>query len=317
MRYPVREIGTLLVAVLTLMSMGCGNHPSSPTPTPPAPPPTPGPPTVTRLALGGSGQFTRIGETSQLTATATLSDNTTKDVTSSVTWTVGDPRVVNVSTAGLLTVMQFGATYVQGQYQNRYGSLSVTATPAGTFVISGRVREPGAGGFSNAHVADTISGRVVTTDSGGDFSIGELPQLHAHFKVDETGFEPVEVEATKTTVDIPVQHVVRLTAGETAKPNALAPNDLAYTVDGKQCVDCRLIRVIVPQAGTVHVHVTWTNPGPNLSLFVEGQVVGSTPGELIADVPVNAPREVLMYLGAAPPFSVQAHTAFTFETSLH
>jgi hypothetical protein len=317
MPHTARVIGILLVAVLAPVWMGCGNHPSSPTPVPPPPPPpTPAPPTATGLSVKGNAQLTRIGETSQLTGTATMSDNTTKDVTGSVTWTVNDPRVVNVSPAGLLTVMQFGATYVQAQYQNRYASLSVTATPSGTFVISGRVREPGTGGYPNANVLDTISGRVVTTNSDGLFTIGELPALHGHFKVEETGFEPAEVEATTTNVDIPIQHVVRLTAGDTVKPHGLAPNDLAYTVDGKQCVDCHLIRVIVPQAGTVHVHVTWTNPGPNLSLFVEGQVVTSTPGDLVADVPINAPREVLMYLGAAPPSSVQGHTAFTFETSL-
>src|SRR5262245_16936218 len=317
MQYAARAAAVLFVALLVSTCVSCGDHPSAPTPTPPpAPPPTPAPPTATRLAITGNGQLTRLGETSQLTATATLSDNTTKDVTGNVTYMVNDPRVVNVSATGLLTGMQYGATYVQGQYQNRYASLTVTVTPAGTFVISGRVREPGRSGFPNAHVLDATSGRVVTTNSDGLFSIAELPALHARFKVDETGFEPAEVEATSTNVDIPVQQIVRLTAGETVKPHDLAPNDLAYTVDGKQCVDCRLIRVMVPQAGTVHVRVTWTNPGPNLSLFVEGQVVGSTAGELIADVPVNAPREVLMYLGAAPPSSVQNHTPFAFETSL-
>jgi hypothetical protein len=90
-----------------------------------------------------------------------------------------------------------------------------------------------------------------------------------------------------------------------------------YTVGDKKCVDCRLIRVVVPQAGIVHVHVTWTSVSLKLSLLAEGQVVGGTPGELVADVPVDAPREVLMYLGTVPPdSSVQNHTAFTFETSL-
>src|SRR5262245_13864912 len=144
MQYAARAAAVLFVALLVSTCVSCGDHPSAPSPTPPpAPPPTPAPPTATRLSITGNAQLTRIGETSQLTATATLSDNTTKDVTGSVTWTVGDPRVVNVSTTGLLTVMQFGATYVSGSYQNRGASLSVTATPSGTFAISGRVREPG------------------------------------------------------------------------------------------------------------------------------------------------------------------------------
>jgi hypothetical protein len=39
-------------------------------------------------------------------------------------------------------------------------------------------------------------------------------------------------------------------------------------------------------------------------------------GELIADLPINAPREVVVYLGAAPPIEVSSHTLFTIETSL-
>jgi carboxypeptidase family protein/Big-like domain-containing protein len=317
MRYSARAVGVLFVALLTSLWVGCGDHPSAPTPTPPpAPPSAPPAPTPTRLAITGNPQIARIGDTSQLTATVTLSDNTTKDVTGSAMWTVGDPRVVNVSTTGLMTGMQFGSTYVLAQYQSRGATLTVTVTPQGTFAISGRVREPGRGGFPNARVLDTISGRVATTNSDGDFSIGELPALHAHFKVEESGFEPAEVDATRPNVDIPVQQVVRLTAGETVKPHDLAPNDLTYTVGTNQCNDCRLIRVIVPQAGNVHVHVTWTVAASKLNLFVEGQVVEGGVGDLTADVPVDAPREVLMYLGTMPPTSVNSHTPFVFETSL-
>jgi hypothetical protein len=184
-------------------------------------------------------------------------------------------------------------------------------------VIAGRVREPGAGGIANVQVVDTMSGRAATTDSEGEFSQAELPMPQAHFKAEPTGYEPAEVDATRTNVDLPLQRVVRLTAGETVKPDELAPNDLSYTVGADHCIDCHLIRVVVPQAGTVHVHVTWTFTASQLSLFAEGQVVAGTAGDLTADVPVNAPREVLMYLGGASPNSVHGHTPFTFETAMH
>jgi len=317
MRYFTRGMGTLLVTLCASVSMNCGSHPTSPTtPTPPPSPAPPPAPTVTRLSITGNGQLTRLGETSQLTATATLSDNTTKDITSSVTWMVADARVVNISSLGLLTVLQFGATSVSVLYQNRGAGLTVTATPPGTFVISGRVREPGAGGIANVEVVDTKSGRVATTDAEGEFSVAELPLLQAHFKSEPTGYEPGEVDATRTTVDLPVQRVVRLTAGETVKPDGLAPNDLSYTVGADHCIDCHLIRVVVPQAGTLHVHVTWAATVSQLSLFAEGQVVAGSAGDLTADVAVNTPREVLMYLGGASPNSVRGHTPFTFETAM-
>ena len=304
----------IVLLVLASGLVGCGSHapvsPTAPTPTPTAPP------TVTRVVISGNIPLTKIGETAQLTATATLSDHTTKDVTSNGTWQGGDARVVTVSPGGLLTVVGFGATWTSFTYQARGAGISVTVTPSGTFVIAGRVREPGASGIANVRVVDTMSGRSVTTDSDGNFSLAELPRLQAHFKVEKEGYEPAEMDAIQTNVDLPIQHVVRLTAGETAKPAALAPNDLSYIVGGKSCNPCRLIRVVVLQAGTLHVHVTWTVAASKLSLFTEGQVVAGATAELTADVPINAPREVLVYLGAAPPNAVREHTPFTVETSI-
>jgi len=274
----------IVLLVLTQGLIGCGsNGPASPTST--ITPTTTAGATVTRVAITGNVTLARIGETTQLTATATLSDNTTKDVTSDGNWYRGDPRIVTISASGLVTVAGFGSTWISFTYQSRGAGTTVTATLPGTFVIAGRVREPGAGGFANLLVVDTLSGRSATTDSDGFFSLAELPRVQAHFKIEKEGYEPVEKDATATNVDLPLQRVVRLTVGETAQPDALAPNDLSYTVDGRSCQPCRLIRVVVPQAGTVHVHVTWTLTSANLGLFVDGQVVAGATRELTADVP--------------------------------
>ena len=64
------------------------------------------------------------------------------------------------------------------------------------------------------------------------------------------------------------------------------------------------------------MHVTWAATVSQLSLFAEGQVVAGSAGDLTADVAVNTPREVLMYLGGASPNSVRGHTPFTFETAM-
>lgn len=307
----------MLLVLLASTWTSCGRRQSTPSPLAPTPttPPTPSP-TVTRVSISGNLSLTRIGETTQLTATATLSDNTTKDVTSAATWQWGDARVVTVSPSGLLTVVGFGATWISANYQSRGAGATVTATLSGTFVIAGRVREPAAGGIADVRVVDTMSGRSATTDSDGEFSLAELPRLQAHLKVEKEGYEPAELDATQANVDLPIQRIVRLTAGETVKPSPLAPFDLSYNVGTSICSPCRLIRVVVLQAGTVHVHVTWTVTASRLNLFAEGQVVTGGTGELTADVPINAAREVLMYLGAAPPTAVAGHTPFTFETSM-
>lgn len=316
MRHSTRNVGVLVVTLLAPIWTSCGSH--KPSPTTPTAPTTPTSPAqgVTRVSISGNVTLTRIGETTQLTSTATLSDNTTKDVTNDGRWLLSDIRVITISSTGLITVVGFGAHDIFFTYQTQAAQMTVTATPQGTFVIAGRVREPGVSGLASVRVVDTISGRSATTNSSGQFSLAELPRLQARFKAEKEGYEPAEVDATQTNVDLPLQHVVRLVAGETVKPAALAPNDLSYTVGSNRCNDCRLIRVVVLQAGTVHVHVTWTVTASKLSLFSEGQVVAGDTGELTADVPVNAPREVLMYLGATPPNALSAHTVFTLETSL-
>ncbi len=315
-RYSRNRLGVaLLILLAPTWTTGCGSDKSTPTPTSPTTPTTPAP-TATAVSISGDVTLTGIGETSQLTGTATLSDNTTKDVTTAGRWQVGDARVATVSPTGLLTIVGFGSTWLAFTYQTRAASQTVTATLAGTFVIAGRVREPGASGLPNVAVVDTMSGRSATTDSDGQFSLAELPRLQAHFKVDKEGYEPAEVDATQANVDLPIQRVVRLTAGETVTPAALAPNDLSYTIGDNRCSPCRLIRVVVPQAGPVQVHVTWTVAASKMSLFVEGQVVEGGTRELIADVAITAPREVLMYLGTTSPGTLSSHTTFTFATSM-
>ncbi len=314
-RYSRSRLGVVLLILLASTWTSCGGDKSTPTPTTPTSPSTPSP-TVTGLSITGNLTLTAVGETSQLMATASLSDNTTKDVTTSGRWQWGDSRVITISSGGLVTVVGFGATWISFVYQTRGATGNVMATLPGTFAIGGRVREPGVGNLPNVTVVDTISGRSATTGSDGEFSIAELPRLPAHIKVEKEGYEPAEVDATQGYVDLPIQRVVRLVAGETVRPADLAPNDLSYTVGGNSCSPCRLIRVVVSQAGTVHVRVTWTPAASKLTLFVEGQVVPGLADGLIADVPINGPREVLMYLGTVPPIALPGHMPFTFETSL-
>jgi hypothetical protein len=307
------RLGVVLLILLAPAWTSCGSDTPTPTPTGPA---TVVPPTVTRVSITGNVTLTQIGETTQLTAIATLSDNTTKNITSEGQWRAGDARVVSISPGGLVTVIGFGATWITFNSGNRGDSRLVSATPSGTSVVAGRVREPGRGPLASVRVEDTLSGRSTTSGPEGEVSLAELSSPQAHLKVEKERYETVEVDATGTNVDLPMQEMIRLTAGETTFPAPLAPNDLKYVAGGRTCFDCRLIRVIVPQAGTVHIRVTWTVAVVQLSLFAEGQVVKGGTRELTADVPISAPREVLMYLGAESSNVVTTHTSFIFETSL-
>jgi len=268
-----------------------------------------------RLTIDGNVSFTAIGETSQLTATAMFSDNTAKDVTSEGRWTVGDARVASVSPGGLVTVIGYGSTFISFSYAMNGVGRTIIATPAGTFIISGRVREPGTGGLANVTVLDTLSQRAATTNNDGLFSLAQLPSLHAIFRVAIAGYEPVERETTTPNVDLPVQQVVRVAAGDSVTPHPLAPNDLSYTIGSDRCDDCRLIRVVSSQSGSLRVRVTWTQTTTKLRLFVDGQITNGGIGELTADTQIHAPGEIPMYLGVMPGTQASQHTSFTFATS--
>ena len=150
-----------VIIVLAVASSGCGG--STPTPTPSPLPTGTSTAVATGLTISGTTSFSAVGETSQLTATANLSDGTTKDVTSQAQWRSANPAVVIVSPSGLLTVVSLGGTAISASYQSRGTVAQVVATPPGTFVAYGRTREPGQSDLSGVLVLEPQSGKSTVT----------------------------------------------------------------------------------------------------------------------------------------------------------
>jgi len=92
--------------VLAAAAVACGS------PTAPA--------TVKSVVVTGSAPA--VGSSSQFTATATMSNGTTLDVTSSSTWSSSDSTVATVSTTGTVTGVAEGSASIQATY------LSVSGT---------------------------------------------------------------------------------------------------------------------------------------------------------------------------------------------
>jgi hypothetical protein len=99
-----------------LFVAACGSSTVAPT----APAPTAA--TVVSLAIDGNASLSVKGETSQLTAHATMSNGQVEDKTSSVTWSSSVVTVATVTPAGLLTAMSDGRTLVTATLQ------TITAT---------------------------------------------------------------------------------------------------------------------------------------------------------------------------------------------
>lgn len=267
---------------------------------------------VGRISIAGSVIFNGIGQTGQFTATATFNDGNSRDVTAAGQWQSSDSRVATVSETGEARIVGFGTCVISFEYEKQRASVNLRATSPDVFTVGGRVREPGGGGLSGVVVVETLSGRSAVTSANGQFAISDVPRRALRLKVEKDGYETREVETTEQDVDLPMQRVVRLTAGETVKPAELAPNDVPYVIGKDMCI-CRLIRVVVPRAGTVGVRVSWPKAGVTMRLFAEGVSV-SGEDELSADVPVSTAREVVMYLGWIGPG--REHLAFTFETTV-
>jgi len=67
---------------------------------------------LSRLTISGKTTLAAVGETSQLTATATYADGTEADVTPAVRWSVSMPAVATVGPDGVLTARALGGTSV-------------------------------------------------------------------------------------------------------------------------------------------------------------------------------------------------------------
>jgi hypothetical protein len=113
----------LLLAALGAMFSACSH--SSPTA-----------PSTSSITV--TGTVPAVGQTSQLTAKATLSNGTIQDVTALSTWSSSNPAVATVTSGGLLRVTQLGAADITATYQGMSGKLSWSLQ----VTISGTVPPP-------------------------------------------------------------------------------------------------------------------------------------------------------------------------------
>lgn len=101
---------------------GCGSGAFTPT-TPPS-----SKVSLVSIAVTSSNASIAVGQSEQLTATAKYSDNSTKDVTSSVSWSSSPAGVASVGQSGLMTAMAAGSVDVQANYNGMTASATLSVT---------------------------------------------------------------------------------------------------------------------------------------------------------------------------------------------
>jgi hypothetical protein len=92
--------------------------------------------TVSAVAMTGAASLSGVGQTSQMTLTATTSSGAMQTVTGQATWQSSNAAVVTVSTAGLVTAQGYGAAVVTASYLGATTSVGFVVTLAGTWVAS-------------------------------------------------------------------------------------------------------------------------------------------------------------------------------------
>jgi Bacterial Ig-like domain (group 2) len=248
--------------------------------------------------VDGRKALSAIGETSQLTALARWRDGSTRDVTSTARWSSQNTSVATVSSSGLAMANGFGAARIEATYEGALYAFQLSVTPAGTFAITGDVREPGQGTLTGVRVLEPVSGKSTVSDQSGMYTLAGLASRHLRFEKD--GYESGELDVPPDDGGyMRMQRIVRIAAGETAVIPKLTHMDVAYDVGPDRCSPCRLIRIVVPAAGTMHFDLTWEpNPGSDIYLWVGGQRFAKDPNalHLSADAAVTAGENVV-YVG--------------------
>jgi hypothetical protein len=177
-----------------------------------APSPTPGTSTATVSSVLVSGAATSA-TSYQLTASARLSDGSSKDVTTTSQWQSSNEALAKVSPAGVLTVVGTGKVMVRAVYQNVTGTLEMNVTMlAGptTFALGGFVSEAAPvskvlEGVKVSITAGPDAGQFTYTNETGIFKFGSLKAGALALSIDRPNYVPWTYNITlDRDVDLPI-----------------------------------------------------------------------------------------------------------------
>jgi hypothetical protein len=298
--------GTVLILLVLSagLSQNCGDSGVVPKPS--------GRPYLVRLDIEGNTRLSNVGETSQLRAIAHLSDGTSTDATLTVSWTVLTGSVVSISSSGVLEATAFGIGTIRATYGLSRINVKITVTPAGTFVVSGRARQPAASSLSGVLITEPVSGRSTVTDLDGMFMLAALIGKELHLTREFYETVTATVVPFDDQVSIPMQPVMQFRAGGSLS-GTVAPNDLEYVVmPGATCGVCRMVRIQSDTAGVLNVTLT-SQPSWRMSIWVNGQEFtspSSTSTDVHATFRVGA-GETIIHVGTP---STDRHINFLLAT---
>jgi hypothetical protein len=132
--------------------------------------PSPAPPVPYSITISGTLSLHQPGDTGQLTAIATLTGGTTKDVTAEAVWTTTG-SALSVSRAGLVTALSYGSGEVVAVYGMARQPISARVAPDGAFLITGKVTSPAQPVQANVEATSALGAFSTVADTSGTFVV--------------------------------------------------------------------------------------------------------------------------------------------------
>ena len=83
------------------------------------------------ISVTPSNASLQLTKTQQFTAIGSFGDGTSKDVSSTVTWSSSSSNVASINNAGLATALQTGTTTISASQSGQSGSTTLTVTTGG------------------------------------------------------------------------------------------------------------------------------------------------------------------------------------------
>jgi hypothetical protein len=220
--------------------------------------------TLTSVAVSPQNPSAIVGGTVQFTATGTFSDGSTRDLTSSTTWSSGTTSTASMNSSGKATAVASGTTLISASTNGHSGSALLTVTAAaagGSDVLTYHSDNARTGQYLNETVLTPSNVRVTTFGKVGFFPVdGKVdaqPLYLSNVSLSGQGLHNVLYVATEhdsvyafdATTGAVLWHVSLLRSGET-------------TSDARGCGQ------VTPEIGITATPVIDRSRGPNGALYV-------------------------------------------------
>lgn len=125
------RITAALIIAFCIGLTACGGGSGGSTPPPPPPPPT-----LSSITVSSTSTTVVVGTTLQMKAEGKYSDGSTKDMTSSVTWSSSDTNVATVSASGLVTAVTSGTVNIKAVSGSISNQSAITVNKANITAIA-------------------------------------------------------------------------------------------------------------------------------------------------------------------------------------